>query len=392
MDIQQSISAYEQFLRCELGEEVIEEGFAEKREKMAADPFRFLRATYWRWAETIQGIAGELSDAPRVLAVGDVHLENFGTWRDADGRLVWGINDYDEAAEMPYPIDILRLATSALLACPDGGPNVATIAGAILAGYGQGLSAPKPFILDRELGWLRQAVIVPEGGRDEFWTTLEKKRKRFEKRREDERPRLPRRYQEALLGAMPPRSGEPEIWYRSAGLGSLGRPRWVARAQWCGDWIVREAKGIVPSAWGLTDRRTARAIRCMEISTGRYRAPDPWFRITDGIAVRRLSPNSRKFSADTSGASSVDQAASGDGSVVESRLGLDVLLSNRMLEAMGRELAAVHLGGGIPWIDIQDDLQRRPDAWLAITATKTAEAIRAEQEEFRADWRGTGPD
>ena len=29
-------------------------------------------------------------DAPQVLSVGDLHLENFGTWRDADGRLVWG--------------------------------------------------------------------------------------------------------------------------------------------------------------------------------------------------------------------------------------------------------------------------------------------------------------
>ena len=51
-----------------------------------------------------------------VLAVGDIHLENFGTWRDADGRLVWGVNDFDEAAEMPYVLDLIRLATSALVA------------------------------------------------------------------------------------------------------------------------------------------------------------------------------------------------------------------------------------------------------------------------------------
>ena len=51
-----------------------------------------------------------------MLAVGDIHLENFGTWRDADGRLVWGVNDFDEAAEMPYALDLIRLATSALVA------------------------------------------------------------------------------------------------------------------------------------------------------------------------------------------------------------------------------------------------------------------------------------
>jgi len=32
-----------------------------------------------------------------VLAVGDLHVENFGTWRDAEGRLIWGVNDFDES-------------------------------------------------------------------------------------------------------------------------------------------------------------------------------------------------------------------------------------------------------------------------------------------------------
>ena len=51
-----------------------------------------------------------------VLSVGDLHLENFGTWRDADGRLVWGVNDFDEAAVMPYVLDLVRLVTSIQLA------------------------------------------------------------------------------------------------------------------------------------------------------------------------------------------------------------------------------------------------------------------------------------
>ena len=107
MDIVGSTEAYEAFLRAELGEEVVEEGLEEKHRAMAGEgAFPFLRATYWRWAERIPAIAGDLAAAPRVLAVGDVHLENFGTWRDADGRLVWGVNDYDEAAEMPYALDL----------------------------------------------------------------------------------------------------------------------------------------------------------------------------------------------------------------------------------------------------------------------------------------------
>ena len=51
-------------------------------------------------------------DAPQILWVGDLHLENCGTWRDVDGRLVWGVNDFDEAAVMPYVFDLVRLAAS----------------------------------------------------------------------------------------------------------------------------------------------------------------------------------------------------------------------------------------------------------------------------------------
>ena len=86
--------------------------------KWPTGPFQFLRGTYWRWAETIHEpkVCPELEGAPQVLCVGDIHVENFGTWRDADGRLIWGVNDFDEAAVMPYLHDIVRLATSAVLA------------------------------------------------------------------------------------------------------------------------------------------------------------------------------------------------------------------------------------------------------------------------------------
>ena len=267
MRILRSTDAYEAFLRNELGHEVVEEGLLEKRYEMASGPFPFLRATYWRWAETIQDIEPELTVATRVLAVGDIHLENFGTWRDLDGRLVWGVNDYDEAAEMPYTLDLLRLATSALLTTSEpSGPDAQAIADAILSGYRKGLSEPRPFILDRDLGWLRKAVIVPEKERAGFWTKLDKKRRKFEERPEGQRPKLWPRYEGALLAALPPGSPPPQIWYRSAGVGSLGRPRWVAQSVWCGDWVIREAKGVVPSGWTRVHDGAGRALRCIEIS------------------------------------------------------------------------------------------------------------------------------
>ena len=101
LEIHQSVKGYEGWLRRQLGREFVEKDLAQKHDKMRESPFAFLRATYWRWAETILEICPDAASAPQVLAVGDIHLENFGTWRDADGRLVWGVNDFDEAAEMP---------------------------------------------------------------------------------------------------------------------------------------------------------------------------------------------------------------------------------------------------------------------------------------------------
>ena len=104
---------------------------------MAQSEFSFFRATFYRWLQIWPEICSDLQRAPRVLAVGDLHVENFGTWRDSDGRLVWGINDFDEANYFPYAIDLVRLATSALLAAREShlAVNAREAANAILEGY-----------------------------------------------------------------------------------------------------------------------------------------------------------------------------------------------------------------------------------------------------------------
>ena len=114
-----------------------------KHKRMRKNAFVFLRATYFRWAGQIEELCPELGTAPAVLSVGDLHLENFGTWRDAEGRLVWGVNDVDEAWRLPYTIDLTRLATSALLAIRAGrfALTVGESCEAILEGYRRGLEA-----------------------------------------------------------------------------------------------------------------------------------------------------------------------------------------------------------------------------------------------------------
>ena len=136
--------AYEKWLRTQC--DVVDRDLDRKHDRMKKSPFIFLRATFFRWARRIEKVCPDLADAPAVLSVGDVHVENFGTWRDAEGRLVWGINDFDEAADIPYPFDLVRLATSAFLV-PNSPLPPRDVANAILAGYREGLADPRPTLL-----------------------------------------------------------------------------------------------------------------------------------------------------------------------------------------------------------------------------------------------------
>ena len=114
MNIIEATRGYEQWVRGEVG--LVEADLKRKHARMVDGAFPFLRATYYRWAQVWEAAAGDLARTPKVLSVGDLHIENFGTWRDAEGRLVWGVNDFDEAAVLPLASDLLRLSVSAVLA------------------------------------------------------------------------------------------------------------------------------------------------------------------------------------------------------------------------------------------------------------------------------------
>ena len=114
MDIVEATRRFEAWLKQRIT--VVEGDLRYKHEQMRADSFLFFRATYYRWAQLWTEHFPKLARAPEVIAVGDLHLENFGTWRDAEGRLVWGVNDFDEAHPMAFANDLVRLAVSAMLA------------------------------------------------------------------------------------------------------------------------------------------------------------------------------------------------------------------------------------------------------------------------------------
>src|SRR5689334_12258159 len=98
MDFAAATRDYERWMKRQLaanGQTIDAGDLRDKHRTMARSKrsyaFRFLRATYYRWAQLWPEVCKNEAAAPRVLAVGDIHLENFGTWRDAEGRLCWGI-------------------------------------------------------------------------------------------------------------------------------------------------------------------------------------------------------------------------------------------------------------------------------------------------------------
>lgn len=96
------------------------ERLAMKFANMNRDPFVFLRGTchlfYQRLAELKLSTGG-----PPTWICGDLHLENFGTYLGENGLTYFDVNDFDEACLAPATWDILRLATSVLVAAPSLG-------------------------------------------------------------------------------------------------------------------------------------------------------------------------------------------------------------------------------------------------------------------------------
>ncbi len=93
------------------------DAFRTKFRKMAADPFAFYRGSacvfYADVAEREDPWADERTS--RVWIQGDLHAENFGTYMDGSGILIFDVNDFDEAFVGHFTWDLQRFAASVAL-------------------------------------------------------------------------------------------------------------------------------------------------------------------------------------------------------------------------------------------------------------------------------------
>ena len=353
VNIVKSTRQYEAWLGTHT--ELVKPDLELKHQRMAEAPFSFLRATFYRWMQAWPEACPDLTRAPRVLGVGDLHIENFGTWRDVEGRLVWGVNDFDEAAELPFTNDLVRLSASALLAIEAGHLSVKAkdACAVILDGYRKSLSKHGyPFVLEEEHNWLRQIALSELRDPVTFWQKMQKL------------PRMTGRIsasaKDALEHLLPQRGLDYRVARRTAGLGSLGRVRLVAIAECNGGEIAREAKAMVPSSVHWAHAADAPSeLMYQTIINRAVRSPDPFVQLRGHWIVRRLSPHC-------------------------SRIELDVLPRNRderrLLFAMGWETANIHLGSRRARKAIRQYLNGLKPNWLSSSARNMASAV-------TEDWR-----
>ena len=97
--------------------------------RMAMSPFAFLRGS-------ALVMAYDLAMLPRtpleVRLCGDAHLANFGLFASPERRLVFDLNDFDEAAPGPFEWDVKRLAASIVVAAREAGHDAVAARRAVL--------------------------------------------------------------------------------------------------------------------------------------------------------------------------------------------------------------------------------------------------------------------
>jgi hypothetical protein len=268
------------------------------------------------------------------------------------------VNDFDEACMLPYANDLVRLAVSVQLAAGEDhlscGPEAAC--DAILEGYEQSLrEGGRAFVLAEHHEWLRQVAMGELRDPIRYWARLGNLRTVTSS--------VPPEVRALLRQALPDPNLAFRVVHRQAGLGSLGRRRFTALAEWRGGLIAREAKELRLSAWHWEGEGTRRLFYA-EVTRKAVRVTDPFSAIHGRWLVRRLAPDCSRVELE-----SLPNAK-------------DEL---KLLRAMGWETANVHLGTPAALGKIKQDLAKRPGRWLFKAADAMAKATTDDWKEWKSD-------
>ncbi len=161
--------------------------YARKIARMRVSPFAFLRGAAPMFYELLDS-RPELATGPggKGWLAGDLHLENFGAYHpehvhaapeherggaaakkhaaEHRARVVFGLNDFDDAVRGPFRLDVLRLLTSIVLAGRELGCDGVTsiqLCRAFLEGYRRDLAAGQTKRKPAKKGSAKEPSSVP---------------------------------------------------------------------------------------------------------------------------------------------------------------------------------------------------------------------------------------
>jgi len=107
--------------------------------RMVESPFAFFRGTFHLYARDLMDKFYEVvplvfGGGAEIDLIGDIHGENYGTYKAGDSLIYYDINDFDETTHGRAAFDVCRLATSLFLAAQEQATPLAKAVLAPLAG------------------------------------------------------------------------------------------------------------------------------------------------------------------------------------------------------------------------------------------------------------------
>jgi len=239
------------------------ERFTRKLDAMAREPFSFFRGTNHLYAASVQREPA-LLEAPHTYVCGDLHLENFGSFKGDNGLVYFDLNDFDDALLAPLTVDVVRMLSSLMMAASQLGLSAEDARSAsekMLSSYAAVLAQGKPRWLERATAQgmvaelLRRVKRRRRGQLLAQRTEIRKERRRL---RIDGRHALPadkaqRKHAATILHAYSQlphghRLVADDAARRIAGTGSLGLERYV---------VLAHEEGMAPVAQRLIDVKLA---------------------------------------------------------------------------------------------------------------------------------------
>ncbi len=216
---------------------------ARKYAAMRQTPFSFMRGTCQLFYTSLPQVH-TLAGAPPAWLCGDLHVENFGTFK-GDNRLTYfDVTDFDESARGPLTLDLVRFLASISVGSDEWGvsrsDSDALVRRSLLA-YATELSLAKPSWVEREnaRGTVKRLFAQVAGrSRSELlgrYTTRKGKRRRLTT---DGQHMLPvtaeeRASVQQMIGTIADAARDTEYFkvvdvaHRLAGIGSLAFPRYA---------------------------------------------------------------------------------------------------------------------------------------------------------------------